>query len=39
MRVEPRGCLYDEEGTYYEDLEGSDYPVNPFDESVSEEEE
>lgn len=24
-------CLWDEEGTNYEDLEGNDYPVNPFD--------
>lgn len=25
--MEPRGCLYDEEGTYYEDCEGNDYPI------------
>lgn len=23
---------YDEEGTFYEDMEGADYPVNPFGE-------
>lgn len=21
---------FDEEGTYYEDMEGNDYPINPF---------
>jgi hypothetical protein len=31
---------YDEEGTFYEDLEGNDYPVNPFsDEGATIEEE
>lgn len=28
--MEPRGCLYDEEETYYEDNEGSDYALNPY---------
>lgn len=37
--MNPRGCLYDEEETYYEDLEGNDYPVNPFDECGTIEEE
>jgi hypothetical protein len=25
--IEPRGCLYDEEEIYYEDLDGNDYPI------------
>lgn len=34
------GCLYDEDGYYYQNGEGEDYPVNPFgdDESSLEEE-
>lgn len=33
--MDPRwsqGCIFDEEGMGYDDNEGSDYPVNPFDE-------
>lgn len=31
MGSDPRGCLWDcEEDGYYEDLDGNDYPVNPF---------
>lgn len=36
--IDPRGCLYDEEGNYYEDDEGNDYPINPFGECGSDEE-
>ena len=27
------GCIHDEDGYFYENCEGADYPVNPFGES------
>jgi len=27
---DPNGCLYDEDGYFYQNGEGNDYPVNPF---------
>jgi hypothetical protein len=32
---ESRGCLFDDEESYYEDLEGNDYPVNLEDDCGS----
>lgn len=26
-------CIYDEDGNNYEDNEGGDYPINPFNDS------
>jgi hypothetical protein len=31
------GCIFDEEGLRYDDNEGSDYPVNPYDEYCGDE--
>lgn len=37
--TEPYGCLYDEEGTYYQDNDGNEYSLNPFGECGTIEEE
>lgn len=33
------GCLYDEDGYFFQNGEGEDYPVNPFSDDEGGEEE
>ncbi len=36
---DPNECLYDEDGYFYQNGEGEDYPVNPFgDDGAGEDE-